>query len=192
MDNNTITQSLPKVPESLKPTHIDTLISISQSLLPISPAVSNTEEKHIEPSEVLEAVPVNTPESKSLSVMDKINAGKQRSLANLKPFKKGENGKAKGKVGAVSIKALVNKRLKKAQAVSIVDNIINGSIQGDDKKQDRLLKLTGDLTDEKSTINITQNTLSLPMELIESARQFLLEKETQKALPIVNVEANPD
>src|ERR1035437_1672838 len=54
-------------------------------------------------------------------VTQKEMSGREKSLANLKRYKKGQSGNPSGKPkGAVSLKTLVSKRLKNSQAVKIV------------------------------------------------------------------------
>ncbi len=100
--------------------------------------------------------------------------------ANLIPFVKGDSrinyaGKPKG---TVQIKDTIRKKLNKQHAEAVADNIINGAIQGDDKKQDRLLKLTGDL-DETPQVNIQHNTTPISAELLAEALEFLKQKNIQ-------------
>jgi len=117
---------------------------------------------------------------------------KSNRLRGLKPFVKGDsriNRKGKPK-GTIQIKDVIRKRLNKINAKDIADNIISGSIAGDDKKQDRLLRLTGDLEEHPQVI---VNTFTIPEEIMNLARDFAKENyitSSVATIDVINVDDN--
>lgn len=109
----------------------------------------------------------NTPISASVSAS---LTPRQRQLAGLVMFKKG----CKGGPGrpSISIKAELKKALTKEDALKIVNNLISGSIAGDDKKQERLLRLIGDL-DNTPIVEITNNNMTVDSNLMSVVRAYL-------------------
>ena len=98
-----------------------------------------------------------------------------------KPFPKGVSGNPKGKPkGTIQIKDELRKILTKENAKDVAANIIKEAIAGDDKKQDRLLKLTGDLSDTpQSTVN---NNTIIGDDVLQSAIEYLKQKNL-KVIP---------
>jgi hypothetical protein len=96
--------------------------------------------------------------------------GKQKSLLNLKPIKKGQILNPTGKRGLL-IKDRITKKLNAKRADNVAENIINQSELGIIESQKLLLKLTGDL-DDKPQVNIQNNNIP-NLDLIELAREML-------------------
>lgn len=109
---------------------------------------------------------------------ERVLTGREKSLKNLRPYKKGETGNPTGKQG-IRLKDVMKKRLMKKNAENIIDNIIAEAEKGDDKKQDRLLKLTGDL-DETPQVSINNNTINISEDIIEAAKQFIANQQIKK------------
>jgi hypothetical protein len=105
--------------------------------------------------------------------------GKKKRGRPANAFKSGAewNGNAKGKPkGTIQIKDCIRKALTHADGDLIAKEIISASISGDDKKQDRLLKLTGDFNDAPQ-VNLTSNTTLISSDVIEMARQLILARD---------------
>lgn len=111
-------------------------------------------------------------------IQNKISTDKNYRYRGLRPYKKGQSGNPKGKPkGTVQIKDVIRKKINKMIANQVADNIISGSIMGNDKKQDRLLKLTGDLNDTP-TIAVQNNNLNvIDSTLLQQALQYLKDNE---------------
>ena len=99
----------------------------------------------------------------------------------IKPKRRGyftrENASIIGKKGGRpkgirEIKPYIRKVLTAEKAQQIAQNIVDEAAQGNDKKQEKLLKMSGDLNDNAPQVNLQQNTFTLPPELILAARQM--------------------
>lgn len=146
----------------------------------IIPSLDKTNEANAKPDG--QNVDIQQQSSSSSCIIVK----KKRGNPNLKPrWKKGESGNPKGKPkGTIQIKDVLRKKLNKENANQIVDTLIKGSIAGEDKKTEVILKLNGELN-ENSNVNITNQSLTISQDLLDAARQYLLGQEQSK--PIIDI-----
>ena len=136
-------------------------------------------------------LPIMMPQSES-NVVNSIEndsglqkVDKRKSLPQL--YKKGQSGNPSGRPkGSINIKAVLDKRLKKRNAIKMIDTMIAGAENGEDKKTEMILKLKGELND-KPIVNIQQNSFSVSPELIELAKQFLLQRNNKNDAVIIDV-----
>lgn len=136
-------------------------------------------------TEVSSSVTVN---SSSVNANSTAIQSKNPRYKGLKPYKKGQSGNPSGKPkDSISLRPIMSKRLKKKQAEDVVDSIIRGAVAGDDSKQDRLLKLTGDLNAPQLASSTNTYNLIITPELINIARQFLNDRNIQPSGTIVDV-----
>jgi hypothetical protein len=160
--------------------HMDTYTSS------ISPSINNND---IIITEL--QLPIMMPQSES-NVVNSIEndsglqkVDKRKSLPQL--YKKGQSGNPSGRPkGSINIKAVLDKRLKKRNAIKMIDTMIAGAENGEDKKTEMILKLKGELND-KPIVNIQQNSFSVSPELIELAKQFLLQRNNKNDAVIIDV-----
>ena len=96
---------------------------------------------------------------------------------NLKPAKKGERRNPSGKrKGTKSTKAAIERLVTTDDVNAIARSIIKGAVAGHDSKQDRFLKMRGELIPTEpvnpTTNNNTYNILITP-EIIDMAKRFI-------------------
>jgi len=104
-----------------------------------------------------------------------------------KGFKKGQSGNPKGRPkGIPSVKEEIAKIIKKGEITKVARNIIEGAIQGDDKKQDKFLQMSGDLqpTNNSATVNVLNQTIEIDNEVLMAARQLWKDQQQNKIIDI--------
>lgn len=111
--------------------------------------------------------------------------GRAKGWANLKPAKKGEIRNPHGKTGP-RIKDELKDILKrdKEKAKKIANTIIDGAIQGDNKKIEMALTLN----DESIDVSPVQvNNLTVGDDFMEKVRQYVKDNSATKTIDVTTV-----
>jgi hypothetical protein len=117
---------------------------------------------------------------------------KNKGWNNLKPAKKGEKRNPSGKrKGTKSTVAAVERMVTTQEINAIARSIIDGAVAGKDSKQDRFLKMRGELIPPQSVpSNNNTYTVFIDSDTIQSMRQFVKDRQARYG-EVIDISAIP-